>query len=163
MTCRNSSMPNCLPFSSEMSITASLRVCMCTVGVSLYSSTASHPLSLFNSHLPYGGSLYNLFRPDQRTAAVNLIEEQADCRRHRPGAGAVDHVERVTGAWQLDVAHHRMRSRAQPLDEAARLFDRDDAVAGAVDDQERRCVGVHPGDRRRLAEDVRGLGDVAPD
>src|SRR5258705_479851 len=45
MTCRNSSMPNCLPFSSEMSITASLRVCMCTVGVSLYSSTASHPLA----------------------------------------------------------------------------------------------------------------------
>src|ERR1700736_1880181 len=138
-------MPNCLPSSSEMSITASLRVCMCTVGVSLYSSTASHPLSLFNSYLPYG-SLYNLLCFDQRTVAVNLIEEQADCRRHRPGARAVDHVERVTRAWQLDVAHHRMRRRAQPLDEAARLLDRDHAVASAVDDQERRRAGVHSRD-----------------
>src|ERR1700752_1840919 len=141
MTRRNSSMPNCRPLSSEMSITASLRVCMCTVGVSLYSSTASHPLSLFKSYLPYGG-LYNRFCPAQRPVSVNLIEEQPDCRRHRPGARAVDHVERVASARQLDVAHHRMRCRAQPRDEAAGLLDRDHAVAGAMDDEERRRIGV---------------------
>ena len=40
-------------------MTASFRVCMCTDGVSLYSSTASHPLSLFTrTSLPR--RLYNL-------------------------------------------------------------------------------------------------------
>jgi hypothetical protein len=34
---------------------------MCTVGVSLYSSTASHPLSLFNSYLPYGAAYITFF------------------------------------------------------------------------------------------------------
>ena len=37
---------------------------MCTLGVSLYSSTASQPLSLFNArYLPTQEELYNLFRP----------------------------------------------------------------------------------------------------
>ena len=33
-------------------MTATLRVCMCTFGVSLYSSTASQPLSRFTA-VPY--------------------------------------------------------------------------------------------------------------
>jgi hypothetical protein len=35
--------------SGASSITAALMVCMCTFGVSLYSSTASHPLSRFTA------------------------------------------------------------------------------------------------------------------
>ena len=59
---------------------------------------------------------------DQRPVSVNLVEEQADCGGRRPGAGAVGHVETVARARQLDVADHRTRHRAQPLDEAARLL-----------------------------------------
>ena len=36
---------------------------MCTVGVSLYSSTASHPLSLFKSYLLPGGAYITFFAP----------------------------------------------------------------------------------------------------
>ncbi len=36
-------------------MTASFSVCMCTVGVSVYSRTASHPLSLFTTHPPSSG------------------------------------------------------------------------------------------------------------
>ncbi len=136
---------------------------MCTVGVSLYSNTASHPLSRLHPHLPCGGAYITCFRPSQRPVSVNLVEEQADCGRRRPGAGAVDHVERVAGARQLHVADHRVRRRAQPLDEAAGLLDGDDAVAGAVDDQERWRILVDPRDRRGLTEDVRVPGDLAPD
>src|SRR5690242_17444771 len=140
-------MPNVRSPRSSSSITASLRVCMCTVGVSLYSSTASHPLSLFTAHPPSWGSLDHLLGPRERSVAVNLVEEQADCRRDRTGAGAVGHVERVAGARKLDIADHRVRGFAQLFDEAARLRNGDDAVAGAMDDEEGWCILVHAGDR----------------
>src|SRR5262245_47006213 len=148
MTLRNSSMPNFRPPRWSSSITANLSVCMCTVGVSEYSSTASHPLSLFTALPPTWRSLYNRFGPRERPASVNLVEEQADCGRHRPGAGAVDHVECVARTRELHVADHRMRLGTQPLDEASRLFDRYHAVAGAVDHEERRRIVVHLRDRR---------------
>src|SRR6185437_12625483 len=162
MTLRNSSMPNFRPPRSSSSITASLSVCMCTVGVSEYSSTASHPLSLFTVLPPTWRSLYNRLGPRERPASVNLVEEQADCSRHRPGTGAVDHIERVARARQLHVADHRMRHGTQPLDEASRLFDRYDAVARAVDHEERRRILVYPRDRGRLAEHLRVLRHLAP-
>src|SRR5579859_5679767 len=108
MTWRNSSTPNCRPLSSDISITASLSVCMWTVGVSLYSSTASHPLSLFTRSPPMWRSLYNRFGPIQRPVSVNLIEEQSDCGGHGPGTGPVGHVERVPGARKFDIADHRV-------------------------------------------------------
>src|ERR1700682_1090225 len=154
MTLRNSSTPNFRPPRSLSSITASLSVCMCTFGVALYSSTASPPLSLFTKSPPLRGRLYNLFGPDQRPVSVNLVEEQPDCRRHRPRAGSVGHVEGMPGARQFHIAHHGVRDRPQPLDETAGLLDRNDGVAGAMDDQERRGVPMHAGDRRRLVEDV---------
>src|SRR3954464_9365976 len=100
MTLRKSSTPNVRPFNSSSAMTASFSVCMCTVGVSLYRSTASHPLSLFTR-------LYNLFDPGHRLVSVNFVEEQPDCRSRRPRPGAVGHVEPVPGARQLHVADHR--------------------------------------------------------
>src|SRR6476659_9886757 len=149
--------------SSERSITASLRVCICTVGVSEYSSTASHPLNRFKGLPPVWRSLYNLFSSDQRPVSMNLVEKQADCSRRRPGAGAVDHVERVTRARELHIADHRMRRGAQFLDEAASLLDGNHAVACAVDVEERRRILVYPRDRRRLAEHVGVLRELASD
>src|ERR1700709_2377327 len=110
MTVRKSSTPNVRPSSSSRAITASFSVCMCTVGVSLYRSTASHPLSLFTR-------LYNLLCPDHRLVSVNFVEEQADCRGHRPGAGPVGHVEAVPRPWQLHVTDDSAGHAAQPLDE----------------------------------------------
>src|ERR1700687_1560754 len=163
MTLRNSSTPNFRPPRSLSSITASLSVCMCTAGVSLYSSTASHPLSLFTTSPPLRRRLYNLFGPDQRPVSVNLVEEQSDCRGHRPGAGSIGHVEGMAGARQFHIAHHRARDRPQPLDETAGLLHRNDGVAGAMDDQERRGVAMDARHRRRLAEDVGMPGELASD
>ena len=43
--------------SGSNSITATLRVCICTFGVSLYSNTASQPLSLFTRVPSWDGTL----------------------------------------------------------------------------------------------------------
>src|SRR3954452_18219916 len=132
-------------------MTASFSVCMCTVGVSLYRSTASHPLSLFTR-------LYNLLCPDHCLVSVNFVEEQPDCRGHRPGSGAVGHVETVSCSWQLHVTDDRAGHAAQLLDEVPRLLHRNDRVTAAVDHQERRRTAVRAGDRRGLSEDLRVSG-----
>src|ERR1700712_4141379 len=148
MTLRKSSTPNVRPLSSSSAMTASFSVCMCTVGVSLYRSTASHPLSLFTR-------LYNLLCPGHRLVSVNFVGEQANCHGHRARASTVGHVEAVSGARQLDVTHHRAGLAAQLRDEVPRLLNRNDRVAAAVDHQERRCTGMGAGDRRRPPEDLR--------
>src|SRR5579884_1360223 len=157
MTRRNSSIPKSRR-SGSSSITPTLIVCMCTFGVSLYSSTASHPLSRFTvapsscTDLTFGRRSNNLFSPDRRPVAVDLVEEQSHGGGHRAGAGTVDQIEAMSGAGQLHVAHRRMRDRAQPLDEAARLFDGDHRVLTAVNHQEWRRFRVHPRNRRSLPE-----------
>ena len=113
---------------------------MCTVGVSLYRSIASHPLSLFTR-------LYDRPGPRHHSVSVNLVEEQPDRRGHRTGAGSVRHVETVSGTGQFDVADGCARLRAQLGDEVACLLHGDDGVSAAVDDEERWRVGVRTGDR----------------
>jgi len=59
---------------------------MCTFGASLYSSTASHPLSRFTASLYPWGDLTqrcgsdHLFRADLRLGAIERGEEQATSR-----------------------------------------------------------------------------------
>src|SRR4051794_31291906 len=162
MTLRNSSMPNDRPLRSSSAITASFKVCMCTVGVSLYSSTASQPRSLFTStSLP--GRLYNLLLSDHRLVSTNFVEEQADCHGHRPGAGAVGHVEGMPGTRQLDVADEGPRHRPQLLDEVACLLHGDDRVATAVDDEEWWRIGVRARNGRGITEDLGMPGDAPLD
>src|SRR5262249_12579457 len=146
------------------SMIAILRVCMCTLGASLYSSTASQPRSRFIAHLSAPArpspddtaeeGSDDLFGGHEGTITANLIEEQADCRGDRAGARTVGHVETVSGAGQFDVADRRAGHSAQPLDEGLRLRDRDHTVAGTVHHQKGRGLRVHPGDRRSLAEQV---------
>src|SRR5579875_1819334 len=152
MTRRNSSMPKSRR-SGSSSITPTFRVCMCTFGVSLYSSTASHPLSRFTvapspcTDLTFGRRSNNPFSPNRRAAAVNRIEKMYEGGDHRTGAGTVGQVEAVSGTRKLDIADHRTRDRPQPLDEAAGLLDRDHRVHAAVNHQERRRFRMHPSDR----------------
>src|SRR5579875_1044037 len=129
--------------SGSSSMTAIFNVCICTFGVSLYSSTASQPLSRFTAVSPswrdrtFGARSNNLFGgvSGQRQIAVDLVEEQPDCSGHRTGAGAVDQIEAVAGTGQLHIADRRMRHRPQPLDKTAGLRDRDHVVVAAVNDE----------------------------
>jgi len=69
----------------------------------------------------------------------------------------------MTRAGELDVTDRCGRGGFETVDEASCLVDRDHGVPAAVDDQERRRVAVHPGDRGRLPEDLRMTADLAAD
>src|SRR5262245_33218385 len=115
MTLRNVSMSKSR-WPASSSITATFRVCICTLGVSLYSSTASQPLSRFTGVAPSWGDhtvgqrLNNLFGRDL-SVAVHLVEEQSDCSSHGAGPRPIGQIEAVPGAGQFHVADCRMRNR----------------------------------------------------
>src|SRR3569623_2784341 len=164
MTLRNSSTPKVRPPRSCSSMIATLSVCIWTLGASLYSRTASQPRCLFIPQPLHptrprrddtaGEGSDDLFGGHHGTVAVNPVEEQSDRGVHRPGAGTVRHVETVSGTRQFDVSDRRVGHPAPPLDEALRLRDGYHAVAGSVHHQERRRLGMHARDRRRLAEQI---------
>ena len=58
-----------------------------------------------------------------------------------------EEVERVLGVRDLGVGDGRLRHVTQRSDEVARLGHRDEGVVLPVQDEERRGVGAHPGDR----------------
>ncbi len=69
---------------SETSMTASFSVCMWTDGVSLYNSTASHPLSLFKSTSYPGGYITCL--------APAIVRFRWTSLRNKPIAVAIEPV-----------------------------------------------------------------------
>src|SRR3954470_17364884 len=80
----------------------------------------------------------------RRSILMDLTEESADGGDDRSGSCAVDEVETVTDAWQLDVADGLGRHGSQLADERARFPDRDEAVAAAVHDEKRWRSLVDP-------------------
>src|ERR1700760_2420691 len=106
MACRNPPTPKVRSPTPCRSMIAILRVCMCTLGASLYNSTASQPRNLFIAEpsspvcLPTrdtttGGGSDHLFGGHGGAVTANLVEEQSDCGGDRTGARAVGHVETV--------------------------------------------------------------------
>src|SRR6478735_4424684 len=101
---------------------AIFKVCMCTLGASVYSRNASQPLSLFTGYSsPAWRSLYNRLGLACRRVSVDLVEEQSDCLRHRAGTRTVGHVEPVTRAGELDVTDRCGRGGFETVDEASCL------------------------------------------